>query len=101
MFVEKLTTDQVEKFLIQNTACEEDIKVEFLEGTLFLCYVTNYKRFSHSKKQNRIITMTDHSLTDIYDDTTWCSYLYKIFGEEYMRWYEECQKQIHKKIFGT
>jgi len=100
MFVERLTTDQIKNFLIQNTACKTDIEVEFLEGTLFLYLVTNYQRFPNSKKKDRLITITDTSLTDI-PDTTWCSYLYNIFGEEYMRWYEGCQKEVHKKIFGT
>lgn len=100
MFVEKLTPDQIKSFLIQHTACEQDIEVEFLEATLILYQVTNYKRFPNSKKKDRLITITDDSLTDI-PNTTWCSYLYKIFGEEYKQWYEECQKKLHKKIFGT
>lgn len=86
MFIERLTSEDIKKYLVNNTPCDNDVEVIFSNGKSWR--VLNYIETKRSGKRVGSIHLTDFNFNHIYNKN-WCLYLYSLFGEEYLKHYEE------------
>lgn len=89
MFVERLNSNDIKEFLIQNTECRDDIHVKYVISKTW--QVLNYVESKKSSKCIKNINVDDFKLNYLYNKK-WCMYLYKKFGKEYLDYYNRLYK---------
>lgn len=89
MFVEKLNSDDIKEYLIQNTECDNEIIVRHISGKTW--QVLNYIENKNSGRKIKSINVDDFKLNYLYNKK-WCKYLYKKFGKEYIEYYDKLYK---------
>lgn len=90
MFVERLTKEQVEKFINTIYPKKEGYKnrIEEIENSEIRVYVENTRS---AIDYGFIVILGDFYTRKISSEGAWLRFLYKVFGEEYKQAYiEEC-----------
>ncbi|MDO4283155.1 MAG: hypothetical protein Q4D02_05900 [Clostridia bacterium] len=89
MFTERLTNKDVKAYLMEHTPCQNDVEVMTIYGKNWR--ILNYIASKGAKKRMRSINLTDFNFDHIYNKE-WCLYLYSLFGEEYLAYYDRLAK---------
>ncbi len=97
MFVERLSKKQFADFISKIPGFlnvkETDIKFTDVITEGYILFTLSQSR------SNELIIATDKYIIDEHC-TSWCNYLYSIFGEEYKNWYIKQLKNEYEMIFS-